>query len=869
MKTINCFGLRAASLSLAIMASSSVLAGGPIADCQPNQPFVWGNGGSNIPFNPDQGDLGPLSNAAAVTAVNDAFAVWQATASSSATYSNNGSLPVDVDISNFSPYLNAAAPDGLSAIVFDDTGEIFDLLFGPGSGILGFAGPEWGDTATCTITEGLSFLNGPSFVDPTAALDVMVHEFGHYSGLGHTVVNGQLFLGSVGGDTSGAGTDDPYGQPDPFADTIETMYPFYYGTAVGTKTLHADDMASLSTLYPDPSFATTGNISGKILLSNGVTPVTGVNVIARNDADPFYDAISAISGDFGVDGEYWIEGLTPGANYRVYIDEILAGGFSTPFSGQFPGPEEYYNLTESNNFDGADPVTAFDFVQPNSSNVDIIFNAPAPGDPLLVGDDGSVNLALPFSFELCGMAFSSVSVNANGNLTFGEPNGDFSESSAELLSGPPRIAAWWDDLNPSAAGTVSYQQNKNSFTVHWDGVPEYFSSGSNNFSITLSRANNGIDIDYADMSAVDGLVGVSCGAMVTSGMEGVSDLSEYKGRINLHNNPATYELFNAGIGNDLANSRLRFNGTTTFNDNWAGKNNSFKKARSLNLPFSSADVGRFTEIEPIGNDIDWYRFETMGAKTLSIEISAGPLDSIIALFDDSGNLIAADDDGGAGILSKIVELDLPAGRYYLAVTTFADFALIGEGNSGGRYVLEIDESNNLPLSMGDDNSIELALGFTFPFNGFDYTSAFVNANGNVTFGSGDSDFSESIAELLSDQPRIAPLWDDLSPNNGGNVSYALEAGSFTLVFDSVPEFLNTGANSFSLTLRADGSYTIEYGAISSQDGLAGSSQGGGALDPGASDLSVVGSFSSSGSQYELFNFGNPNDLSGVVLEFTP
>ena len=386
---------------------------------------------------------------------------------------------------------------------------------------------------------------------------------------------------------------------------------------------------------------------------------------------------------------------------------------------------------------------------------------------------------------------------------------------------------------------------------------------------TLRRANNGIDIEYGDMTSLDALVGVSCGATVTSGMEGTSDLSEYNGRINLHNSPAKFELFYAVNGNDLANSQLRFNGTTTFNDNWAGKNNSFRKARSLNLPFSSADVGRFTEIEPIGNDIDWYRFETKGDKALSIEITAGPLDSLIALFDNSGNLIITDDDGGSGILSKILALDLPAGRYYLAVTTFADLDLIGAGSSGGRYVLEIDESNNVPLTMGDDNSIELPLGFTFSFNGVDYTTAFVNSNGNMTFGSGDTDFSESIGELLSDQPRIAPLWDDLSPNNGGNVSYAQEAGSFILNFDSVPEFVSTGANSFTLTLRADGSYTIEYGAISALDGLAGSSPGGGVTDPGASDLNALGNFLASGTHYELFDAVNPNDLSGVVLEFTP
>ena len=76
------------------------------------------------------------------------------------------------------------------------------------------------------------------------------------------------------------------------------MYPFLFING-GQATPHADDIAIFSTLYPEPAFAaTTGTITGNIVAPNNTTPLTGVNVIARNIANPYDDAVSAISSDF-------------------------------------------------------------------------------------------------------------------------------------------------------------------------------------------------------------------------------------------------------------------------------------------------------------------------------------------------------------------------------------------------------------------------------------------------------------------------------------------------------------------------------------------------------------------------------------------
>ena len=365
-------------------------------------------------------------------------------------------------------------------------------------------------------------MNGGALLGPDAfpvaeMLAVQVHEFGHYQNLAHTVVNGQIVAGP---DSRGPSPLDTF-PPVSFVNRIETMYPFLFING-GQATPHADDVAVFSTLYPEPEFAaSTGTITGTVVAPNNTSRVTGVNVIARNLANPYDDAVSAISSDFTDDftsgspfvGVYTLRGLTPGASYAIYVDQIVIGGFSTPPRDPLPGVEEFYNGSAESNDAATDLPDVFTPVVAGAGvtvpDIDIIFNRLPPG-PIPAGDETRYEFFPMFTFDFCGQRYESVWVNSNGNLTFGAPNAfNFLETIAGMLTGPPRIAGLWDDLNADAApGSISYSESADSITFSFTNIPEFGpTAGSNTFSITLHRGSNGdkrcCDLPVGSASTMD------------------------------------------------------------------------------------------------------------------------------------------------------------------------------------------------------------------------------------------------------------------------------------------------------------------------------------------------------------------------------
>jgi hypothetical protein len=196
---------------------------------------------------------------------------------------------------------------------------------------------------------------------------------------------------------------------------------------------------------------------------------------------------------------------------------------------------------------------------------------------------------------------------------------------------------------------------------------------------------------------------------------------------------------------------------------------------------------------------------------------------------------------------------------------------IGAGATNGRYTLYINTYRGTPISIGDDATVPVTLGRPFSFQGQSRTSLFVNSNGNLSFGAGDTDFSPTVPEFLAGPPRIAPLWTDLDPTgffgNPGLVLVDANARPAAVHFVSVSQFASSNPNYFTAELRDQGGITLKWGPTARGAGLVGVTQGAGAADPGPRDLSKLG-LRPTGTTYENFLFNiSTRGLSNFDLYF--
>jgi matrixin len=190
--------------------------------------------------------------------------------------------------------LTSAEPlefDGINTIGFLDEPDM--------EGLLGLTLTTF-DTVTGEVVESDIFFNS---AEPwSAAADgetdrfdlesVAVHEAGHFVGLDHSALG---FFEERDGDVRLAGAE-------------AIMFPFAFDPGnIALRALRADDIAGVSSIYPDGGFATaTGAIEGRVALAGA--GLYGAHVLALNVTT------GTLVGGFSLtrNGDFRIAGLEPG-----------------------------------------------------------------------------------------------------------------------------------------------------------------------------------------------------------------------------------------------------------------------------------------------------------------------------------------------------------------------------------------------------------------------------------------------------------------------------------------------------------------------------------------------------------------------------
>lgn len=175
------------------------------------------------------------------------------------------------------------------------------------------------------------------------------------------------------------------------------------------------------------------------------------------------------------------------------------------------------------------------------------------------------------------------------------------------------------------------------------------------------------------------------------------------------------------------------------------------------------------------------------------------------------------------------------------------------------------------VTLTDDDSRKLDLGFSFSFYGTAYPAVYLNSDGNLTFGAADDKTAPRDKQrFLTNAPRIAALYADLNPNaNGGKVVWGKEnPDSLFVRYEKVSHFDSSGQGTVTVTLRANGEVSLSYGNVSGSY-IVGVSKGGSGNS--ATESNLMGSLGMGGSNavYTAFGSQKPFSLANQKLTFTP
>ncbi|MGH9338588.1 MAG: matrixin family metalloprotease [Acidobacteriota bacterium] len=407
-------------LTIFIALQGLLWAGGPNSVLIEGTAFRW-DAARPVNFTIDNGPLGHTSRDEAGEIVRWAFEIWEKVSSSSLRFNDLGYLEENIEGHNYQSFF-AGKERAENPILFDTDGTIIEGLLGSGSSqyLLGFAGARYVDSESGHYLSGWVILNGRQITDDLLRLTVL-HEIGHFIGLGHTQAGHVLAQNTSQADNR----------------FIPVMYP--YLLSGGAAQPMQDDVAWLSWLYPELDFpSNTGSIRGRVL--HGGEPLSGAHIVAipvrrtmEGDLIPIPEGIVSALSDFLKTGDasYELPGLAPG-DYVLYMEpihpEFNGASAISPFQESFTGYiKDFYNGSKESDARTDDPdektiitvsagetLSGIDFVS-NEVSVDHIAGtypeAGAPSDLIF-----PVSLEQRDSFESTFVGVAIVNPSTDDNL---------------------------------------------------------------------------------------------------------------------------------------------------------------------------------------------------------------------------------------------------------------------------------------------------------------------------------------------------------------------------------------------------------------------------------------------------------------------
>ncbi len=417
--------------------------------------------------------------------------------------------------------------NALCALYYDGTLYGYDYTNGGGNAtIVLTATPPVGATLTLTVTayNRLTYQGGVSVIPPAGPY------VAYYD---HTVndANGQLNPG-----------DTPYLTIDVLNSGVETAYDVTVTLATSDSYVTVTDA---SEYYGDIAAGNIGSVPNGFRIAANASLPDGHAVLftltastpTREVWESSFTIIAYAPPVIEVSPAAFNVILDPGASTTepLYINNLgwsnltysvqlstdsretrvpeitLAKGEPDPRTGVAPrdqgGPDSYGHFwIDSDELGG-----------PAYSWVEISGVGTSPGS----SDDANYGpFSLGFNFDYYGVTYNAVRICTNGFLSFTATSSPYTNQGIPN-SGDPNalLAPFWDDLNPSAGGTIYYYADtaNDRFIVEWYGVHHYPSGSPETFQVILNAdgsilyqyqtvsLNNSCTVGIENQSGTDGL----------------------------------------------------------------------------------------------------------------------------------------------------------------------------------------------------------------------------------------------------------------------------------------------------------------------------------------------------------------------------